>query len=78
MHTELATVTSKYGKSIMHGIVSCLIIHFRCSKCGFQTNSGCEKKLRNTSSTTKIKSHFSPMKFFSGTSLKQISPNFQN
>lgn len=38
MHTTLATITSKSGRSIMHVTVSCLIIHFGCNEIGFKTN----------------------------------------
>ena len=38
MHTTLAAITSKSGRSIMHVTVSCLIIHFGYNQVGFKTN----------------------------------------
>lgn len=32
MHTKLAAITSKFGRSIMYDLVSCLIIHFGGTK----------------------------------------------
>lgn len=38
IHTTLAVIKSKSGRSIMHVTVSCLIIHFGCNQIGFKTN----------------------------------------
>lgn len=75
MNTKLAAITSKFGRSIMYDLVSCLIIHFGGTKQGFKTNSRCEKIQEVQVVKSKISHFFPQCNYFLE---HQKTSNFQN